>query len=137
MADERAIASFSEARLRSIAAELQAGTHRFDMKPRIMYIESKATGLTGPARIGRVTFSKTGKTIHYNGRAFQSLRGRGFKSNYYDVATGEEFWISGPRKDGDDRLYGGSEAVEIDADVRLEYWRDIRRLPGCRERSRA
>ena len=30
------------------------------MKSRIMYIESKAGGLTGPARIGRVTFSKSG-----------------------------------------------------------------------------
>lgn len=52
------------------------------MKQRIMYIESKAGGLTGPARIGRVTFSKSGTTIYYQGKAFQSLRGGGFKSNY-------------------------------------------------------
>lgn len=99
------------------------------MKSRIMYIESKAGGLSGPARIGRVTFSKTGKTLYYQGRTFQSLKGRGFKSNFYDVATGEEYWISGPRKDGGDRLYGGRDLVEIDPDVRLEYWRDIRGLP--------
>jgi hypothetical protein len=99
------------------------------MKSRIMYIESKAEGLSGPARIGRVTFSKTGKTLYYQGRTFQSLKGRGFKSNFYDIATGEEYWISGPRKDGADRLYGGREAVEIDPDVRLEYWRDIRGAP--------
>ena len=99
------------------------------MKSRIMYIESKAGGLSGPARIGRVTFSKTGKTLYYQGRTFQSLKGRGFKSNFYDVATGEEYWISGPRKDGADRLYGGRDLVEIDPDVRLEYWRDIRGLP--------
>jgi len=49
------------------------------MKSRIMYIESKAEGLTRPARIGRVTFSKSGATIYYQGKAFQSLRGRGFK----------------------------------------------------------
>jgi hypothetical protein len=101
-----------------------------------MYIESKATGLTGPARIGRVTFSKTGKTIYYQGRTFQSLKGAGFKANFYDVATGEQYWISGPRKDGADRLYGGSETVDIDADVRLEYWRDIRGLPERRDLSR-
>jgi hypothetical protein len=36
------------------------------MQPRIMYIESKAGGLAGgEARIGRVTFSKTGQTIYY------------------------------------------------------------------------
>jgi hypothetical protein len=98
------------------------------MKSRIMYIEKKAGGLTGPARIGRVTFSKTGKTLYYRGRTFQSLKGRGFKSNFYDIETREDYWISGPRKDGADRLYGEREAVEIDADVEREYWRDIRGL---------
>jgi hypothetical protein len=100
------------------------------MKPRIMYIENKSGGLSGPARIGRVTFSKTGRTIYYEGRAFRSLKGNGFKSNYYEIETGDEYWISGPRKDGADRLYGGREPVEIDADAWLEYWRDIRGLPA-------
>ena len=99
------------------------------MKSRIMYIESKADGLTGPARIGRVTFSKTGRTINYKGRRFQSLKGDGFKSNYHDVDTGEHYWISGPRRDGADRLYGESTPVEIDDDVREEYWRFIRAKP--------
>ena len=96
-------------------------------KTRVMYIESKSGGLNGPARIGRVTFSKTGKSITYRGRTFQSLKGRGFKANYFDVETREEFWISGPRKDGRDRLYPEStRAIEIDDDVAEEYWRDIR-----------
>ena len=82
--------------------------------PRIMYIESKADGLTGPARIGRVKFSKTGRTLYYRGRSFRSLNGSGFKANYYDVETGDEYWISGPRKDGSDRLYGERVPVEID-----------------------
>jgi hypothetical protein len=98
-------------------------------KTRIMYIESKADGVTGPARIGRVTFSKRGSTIYYQGRAYQSLKGAGFKANYYDVETGEHFWISGPKKNGDDRLYGEAVPVEIDEDAREEYWRDIRGLP--------
>lgn len=51
------------------------------MKSRIMYIESKAEGLTGAARIGRVRFSKTGATLYYAGKSFQSLKGDGFKSN--------------------------------------------------------
>src|SRR5436309_895222 len=83
-------------------------------RSRIMYIENKAPGLTGPARIGRVTFSKRGSTIYYQGRAFQSLKGAGFKANYYDVETGEEYWISGPKKNGEDRLYGEAVPVEID-----------------------
>jgi hypothetical protein len=105
------------------------------MKSRIRYIESKAEGLTGPARIGRVFFSRTGKTLYYQGRSFQSLKGRGFKSNYVDTETGEPFWISGPRRDGADRLYGERVPVEIDEDVREEYWVRIRGLPErCAER---
>ena len=95
-------------------------------KTRIMYIEDKLGGLVGPARIGRVTFSKSGRSISYRDRTFQSLGGRGFKANYFDVETGEHFWISGPKRDGNDRLYGGSKPVEIDEDVSKEYWREIR-----------
>jgi hypothetical protein len=95
-----------------------------------MYIESKAGGLIGPARIGRVTFNRTGKTLYYRGQSFQSLKGSGFKANYRETETGEEYWISGPRRDGLDRLYGKSVLiVEIDDDVREEYWTEIRKKP--------
>ena len=96
------------------------------MKTKIMFIENKSDGdgLTGPARIGRVSFSKTGKTIYYKGAELQSLKGAGFKANYFDVNTNEEYWVSGPKKDGQDTLY--QDIVEIDEDVREEYWRDIR-----------
>ncbi len=96
---------------------------------RIMYIESKAGSLVGQARIGRVTFSKTGSTLYYRGQTFQSLKGAGFKSNYYCVETGEEYWISGPKRRGGDALYGGSRPIEVDEDVREEYWREIRGEP--------
>jgi len=100
-------------------------THR--MKSRIMYIEDKSDGLIGPARIGRVTFSKTGGTLYYQGRSFQRVRG--FKHNYEDVNTGDPFWISGPKRNGEDSLYHSSIPTEIDDDVRGEYWRDIRQQP--------
>jgi len=100
------------------------------MKSRIMYIESKSEGLNGSARIGRVTFSKTGATLNYAGKSFQSLKGAGFKSNYFDVETGEHYWISGPRKDGQDRLYTSNIPVEVDEDVYDEYWSQIRGMPG-------
>jgi hypothetical protein len=95
-----------------------------------MYIEAKGEGLTGPARIGRVTFSKSGRSVHYRGNTYQTLRGYGFKANYRDVATGEYFWISGCHKDGADHLYGKGVPVEIDDDVREEYWRTIREKPA-------
>jgi hypothetical protein len=90
-------------------------------RSRIMYVESKADGLEGQARIGRVYFSKTGKTLYYRGLRFRSLKGRGFKANYRELSSRDEYWISGPRRDRDDRLYGGSRGVLIDDDVRVEY----------------
>jgi hypothetical protein len=99
------------------------------MQTRIMYIENKSGGLTGPARIGRVSFSKTGRTLYYGGKSFRSLKGAGFKSNYYDIQTADEYWISGPRRDGADRLYGERTPVEVDDDAREEYWTEIRGRP--------
>lgn len=94
-------------------------------KSRIMYIEDKSSGLEGEARIGRVYFSKTGKTLYYKKRRFQSLKGMDFKANYIDVDNGDEFWISGPKKDRNDRLYGGQFGVEIDEDIKDEYFKII------------
>ena len=105
------------------------------MRSRIMYIESKADSLNGPARIGRVTFSKTGRTVYYKGRAFE--RGNGFKSNFFEVETGDEYWISGPRHDGEDRLYPSHIPVTIDEDVREEYWAEIRNCPERKTESTA
>ena len=95
-----------------------------------MYIEDKSEGLSGPARIGRVTFSKSGKSIRYKDKEFKSLKGSGFKANYYDVTTRDEYWISGCRKDGADRLYGERIPIDIDEDVREEYWLEIRNAPS-------
>lgn len=101
------------------------------MKSRIMYIECKAGTLSGPARVGRVSFSKTGRTLYYGGRAFASLGGSGFKANYFELESGDEYWISGCKKRGVDRLYPG--LIEIDEDVREEYWVAIRGMPECKE----
>jgi hypothetical protein len=45
-----------------------------------MYIELKADGVRGPARIGRVEFSQTGKTLYYAGRKLAPLKGHGLRS---------------------------------------------------------
>jgi hypothetical protein len=97
-----------------------------------MYIENKGIdGISGHARIGRVTFKKSSKSLYYKGRRFRSLNGKGFKANFADAETGEEYWISGCKKRGGDRLYSGM--VEIDDDVREEYWTEIRNMPECKE----
>ncbi len=108
---------------------------------RIMYIENKGGGfeerwglqipsggeLTGTGRIGRVTFSKTRKSLYYGGKSFH--RAEGFKSNYVCEETGESYWISGPKKRGGDALYATNIPTEIDEDVRNEYWTEIRKQP--------
>ena len=96
------------------------------LRSRIMYIEDKSEGLVGPARIGRVTFSKSGRSVTYRGRSFLKV-GSGYKYNHIAQDNGDHFWISGPRKDGQDRLYPESSLpVEIDDDIAEEYWREIR-----------
>ena len=100
-----------------------------------MYIECKADSLNGPARIGRVTFSKTRLTIYYKGREF--FRIQGYKTNYRDRETLDQYWISGPRRDGQDRLYASNLPVQIDDDIREEYWTEIRKRPDLKSKTQA
>jgi hypothetical protein len=99
-----------------------------------MYIENKSLGLNAPARIGRVRFSKTGATLYYQNLEFRSLKG-GYKANYFDVESGDEYWISGCKKRGGDRLYKSNLPIDIDEDVRAEYWTSIRNEPDKIRRS--
>lgn len=97
-----------------------------------MYVENKSAGsdlpgVQGPARIGRVVYSKSLQSVYYRGRTLARYKG-GYKYNHYDVETHEHFWISGPRRDGEDGLYGAGP-TPIDEDVREEYWTQIRKLP--------
>ena len=94
---------------------------------RVMWIEFKGKDIVGPARIGWVKVKDNGRRLEYHDQVFRSLRGKGFKSNYYDIETNEEYWISGCRKDGRDALYNTS--VEIDDDALEEYWVNIRKQP--------
>lgn len=104
--------------------------------PRIMYIEYKGDRLEGPARIGLVRYSKTGSTLYYGDKTFRSLKGEGYKANYYDVDTGDHYWISGCKKQGGDRLYGGVLDIAIDDDVREAYWTEIRDRPDLIDQRR-
>ncbi len=100
-------------------------------KYEIMYIEPKEGVASLDAHIGKVRFSKTGKTLKYNGREYQSLKGSGFKANYFDAGTGEWYWISKCRRDGNDGLY--KTKIFVDEDIRAEYWEGIRNMPERRE----
>ena len=93
-----------------------------------MYVELKSGfGGSGPAWIGWVEFSKTGRSIYYRGRRLQRLEGGGVSGNFFDVDTGDEYWVSGVKKNGQDRHWAGSGPVEIDPDALEEH----RRLTGA------
>ena len=96
-----------------------------------MYIERKAGEVTGEARIGRVIFSKTFRTMYYDGKEFAKVKG--YKYNCIEISTSEEYWISGCKKNGDDTLYGGNVPIQIDENVREEYWISIRNKPNLKE----
>jgi len=103
------------------------------MQSRIMYIERKAGSITGEARIGRVSFSKTGRTFYYDGKEFIKTKS-GFKHNCIELATSEEYWISGCKKDGRDALHA-IKPTAIDEDVREEYWTLIRNIPELKSQT--
>src|SRR6266498_3265160 len=95
----------------------------------LRYIEQKSGHSdNGPAWIGYVTPSKTGRTLYFNGQGLMKLKGqrRGESGgNYIDMETGESFWVSGIKKNGQDRHWAGSGKILIDAAAVSDYLRTI------------
>jgi hypothetical protein len=86
-----------------------------------MYVEQKTANNDGPAWIGRVQFSKTGRTVYCRNKTFRRVPRGGVRGNHVDVDTGEEYWISGVKKNQEDRHWAGHGPVIVDEDVRDEY----------------
>ena len=86
----------------------------------LRYIELK-TGYhdDGPAWIARVELSRSGQTLYFDGKALK--RGGGGPGNYYDLETGERYWVSGVKKRGGDRHWAGSGEITIEARAVAEY----------------
>ena len=94
---------------------------------RIMYVEHKGDELDGPGRIGWVELTRSRRAYRYRGKLL--LKVAGYKYNCVEEGTGERYRVSGPKKSGEDKLYGG--VIEIDEDAREEYWLNIRQMPEC------
>ncbi len=91
-----------------------------------MYIEHKTyQNDRGKAWIGEVEFSKSGKTIYFNGLALKKMTGTAFAysefSNYYDLENGEGYWVSGIKKNGQDRHWAGGGKIMIDRKIVDKY----------------
>lgn len=95
------------------------------MPDRIMYVQLKSGYDTdlGPSWIGWVRFSKTWRSATFQGRTLRRVTGTAyanFDANFYDVDSGEEFWVSGPKRDQTDGRYGHQQPV-VAADAREQY----------------
>ena len=88
------------------------------MNKEIKYIELK-TGNNddGPAWIGKVEFSKSGKCIYFNGHALLG-NGHGLHTNF---ESGDTYWVSGIKKNGMDRHRAGKGKIMIDRELVGEY----------------
>lgn len=76
-----------------------------------MYVENKDGDIDGvSARIGYVRFSKSGRSVFYRGR--ELARANAVRGNHIDVATGDEYWVSGVKQVGDNRHRFGRAEYE-------------------------
>jgi hypothetical protein len=80
--------------------------------------------------LGLAALFSIGPAAHSLTKANRFIGYRASKPITATPEPGTSYWISGPRRDGLDRLYGKSAlVVEIDVDVREEYWAEIRKKP--------
>ena len=85
------------------------------MKKQLMYIELKSGySDNGPAWIGLVEFSKSGQTVYFDNKALKKLKVPGPFANHYNIETGDEYWVSGVKKNGQDRHWAGNGVIMID-----------------------
>lgn len=93
------------------------------MKSRMMFIE-KSTGANhdGPAWICKPRFSRTGDTVYFNNKALKHGAWLSqYHGNHFDLETSEGYWISGVKKNGQDRHRFGKGKVFVDSAVLGEY----------------
>lgn len=100
---------------------------------RIIYIESKAEGLNGPTRIGRVTFSKTRKRLYYNGHSFSRVSG--FKLTTAARILGRNIGFLARSVTARTLFMFSNTPAKINEDVREEYCTKIRKRPERRSKT--
>jgi hypothetical protein len=90
------------------------------MPDRIMYVQLKTGYDTdlGPVWISRVRFTRTWRTAYFHGRTLRRVTGTAnanLDSNFYDVNSGDQYWISGPKRDRTDGREVRQQGVVADA----------------------
>lgn len=101
----------------------------------LRYIELKSGHADrGPAWIGRVALSRSKTTVYFNGRALKKSRGQGIAGNYTDLETGDEYWVSGVKRNGADRHWAGGGRILVEDSTVAEYlaFRKLKTLDRAR-----
>ncbi len=91
------------------------------MSRRLMYVENKNGFIDGArARIGWVSFSRTGQTAYFHGRTLQ--KGKGIAGNFWDVETADEYWLSGVKRRGSNaHPHESGVVITVDEDAAAAY----------------
>lgn len=93
-------------------------------KTALRYIEQKTLGKgaslndKGPAWIARVVMSRSGRSLYFGGRML--LKANVPYGNYID-AESNAYWVSGVKKNGEDRHWAGSGKISIESSAVDEY----------------
>ena len=90
-----------------------------------MYVQLKTGYNTdqGPTWIARVRFTRSWRSLCFHGRELHRVTGTAhanFDSNFSDVESGEEYWVSGPKRDRTDGRYSSQQPI-VDDDARDAY----------------
>jgi hypothetical protein len=88
----------------------------------LRYIELKSGYAdNGPAWIARVTLSRSGRALYFGQKLLKRAGGQLVSGNYFDAETGEEYWVSGVKRDGHDRHPAVSGKIAIESGALAEY----------------
>ena len=92
---------------------------------RLMYVESKDGLIDGArARIGWVTFSKSGRSVYFHGLTLARANVAG--GNFIEAETGATFWVSGVKERGSNSHPAGARIGIVVDDDAEEACRQLR-----------
>ena len=97
------------------------------MLKELRYVEYKSDDNKGPATISWITYSKSGRSIYYQGTRLEVMTTKGRTPHYFEPDSEDQYWVKECCPDGSDALV--PMVVTIDEDAREEYWCNIRNLP--------
>ena len=94
------------------------------MKKELIYVElTNGFNHDEKAEIGFGYYNRTRSTVYFNGRIFG--KGKRIVGNFVDIETGENYWVSGTKKNGQNRHWAGKGKIHIDKTAIPEYLNHI------------